>query len=241
MANILGHVEKIRNNPYGTAVRSGIISSLTEMDQGLESTGVNYDQLLKNGERVKLELETAAAHVQAGIEKAELAAGRLEDVLNRFPSASLSAIKQRAESIQSAKVDKAAGKGLSTRDFTDAHKRKLAGVNQSANSCVLEELPLMRGMRGYARALKIQNVCQMVLDLETRSMTSGVVVELPEEFLPAVQGQKSTRLLINSDDFTVNGLAILEISGDKVLLLTLANADSLPEVCHFEFRYVCRE
>lgn len=44
-------------------------------------------------------------------------------------------VMEHIKTLQSGKVDKISGKGLSTNDYTTAEKNKLAGITVGANNC----------------------------------------------------------------------------------------------------------
>lgn len=76
----------------------------------------------------KAEAEEAKAAAEAAQEAAEAAAGVDEDAI-------YAAIDAKADaSALDTKVDKVTGKGLSTNDYTDAEKQKLAGIAANANN-----------------------------------------------------------------------------------------------------------
>lgn len=69
----------------------------------------------------------------------ELSKDSINPVQNKVIAAEFEKVNENFEEVNENKVDKVTGKGLSTNDFTDEEKNKLAGIEAGANKFVLGE------------------------------------------------------------------------------------------------------
>lgn len=101
------------------------------------------------------------------------------------------------------KVDKVAGKDLSTNDYTDAEKEKLGGVEAGANKNLIEVIKL---------ANVALNISEKTVNIPVAGTTVGVVLSSTEENKVAVAEDGSME--VNS----LNMNKLVQSNGDTLIL-----------------------
>lgn len=126
MANISSLLDIIKNAIYGRDMRGALYDSIKAVNDDVEtrlklSGGTVMGGISMNDNKI-----TSSAIPSAG-----------NDYTNKkYVDEEIAEIKT---DLESKKVDKAAGKGLSSNDYTDEEKLKLSGIEPNANNYVLPE------------------------------------------------------------------------------------------------------
>lgn len=126
MANISSLLDIIKNAIYGRDMRGALYDSIKAVNDDVET-------------RLKLSGGTVMGGITMNDNKITSSAipSADNDYTNKkYVDEEIAEIKT---DLESKKVDKAAGKGLSSNDYTDEEKSKLSGIEPNANNYVLPE------------------------------------------------------------------------------------------------------
>lgn len=153
-----GNVESLTEVNTLTGLINGAVALIAEVNADLESgafvpeleiglvetlpTGANATaSITGTGKNPVLNLGLPAGPVGSAdgmVFDTELSPDSTNPVQNKVLYAEFETVREEQSEALEDKVDKVEGKGLSTNDYTDAEKQKLAGIEAGANRFVLE-------------------------------------------------------------------------------------------------------
>lgn len=183
----IGTVETLPAGSNATAEITGpkeaplLNLGIPQGDEG-QAEGMIPDAALSLDSTKPVQNKVLAAAFNTKADKVETEAA-LSDKANAAETAA--ALNTKADAAETAaaldtKVDKASGKGLSTNDFTDAEKQKLAGIEAGANKFVLADgaVSTAKIASGAVTTSKMANAVVNAEKLADDAKSKGVAVTL---------------------------------------------------------------
>lgn len=193
------------------------------------------------GDAINAVREIADKHVADiknphGVTKEQLGLGNVDNTSDSnkpVSKAQSAAIKEVKTSLENTKVDKEAGKGLSSNDFTDAYKTKLDGIEAGANKYVLQDGSVTLAKLGSdvtAQALGAIPNNASASSIGAAEIGNNGKVK-PDQICSAVLQYADTGDLVMTADMAG---CFLRLRGRKVIIPTDANCTIFPIGTEFE-------
>ena len=161
-------------------------------------------------------------------------------------NASIQSLNKKSTDLDRAKVDKVEGKGLSSNDYTDEEKDKLAGVEENANNYVHPEFPTlssgiykMQVNNGHvSRAVKAEKADILALGFEDPAaaylpLTGGTISNSNYgESLKVNRGPTSSSAALSVIDYLINGnrVGVMGFDLDSKLHIRNSNNTEMAEI-----------
>lgn len=161
-------------------------------------------------------------------------------------NASIQSLNKKSTDLDHAKVDKVEGKGLSSNDYTDEEKDKLAGVEENANNYVHPEFPTLssgvykiRVYNGHVSgAVKAEKADILALGFEDPAaaylpLTGGTISNSNYgESLKVNRGPTSSSAALSVIDYLINGnrVGVMGFDSDSKLRIRNSNNTEMAEI-----------
>ena len=161
-------------------------------------------------------------------------------------NASIQSLNKKSTDLDRAKVDKVEGKGLSSNDYTDEEKDKLAGVEENANNYVHPEFPTLssgvykkRVYNGHVSgAVKAEKADILALGFEDPAaaylpLTGGTISNSNYgESLKVNRGPTSSSAALSVIDYLINGnrVGVMGFDSDSKLRIRNSNNTEMAEI-----------
>lgn len=161
-------------------------------------------------------------------------------------NASIQSLNKKSTDLDRAKVDKVEGKGLSSNDYTDEEKAKLAGIAENANNYVHPEFPAlssgiykMQVNNGHvSRAVKAEKADILALGFEDPAaaylpLTGGTISNADYgESLKVNRGPTSSSAALSVIDYLINGnrVGVMGFDSDSKLRIRNSNNTEMAEI-----------
>lgn len=161
-------------------------------------------------------------------------------------NASIQSLNKKSTDLDRAKVDKVEGKGLSSNDYTDEEKAKLAGVEENANNYVHPEFPTLssgvykiRVYNGHVSgAVKAEKADILALGFEDPAaaylpLTGGTISNSNYgESLKVNRGPTSSSAALSVIDYLINGnrVGLMGFDSDSKLRIRNSNNSEMAEI-----------
>ena len=161
-------------------------------------------------------------------------------------NASIQSLNKKSTDLDRAKVDKVEGKGLSSNDYTDEEKDKLAGVEENANNYVHPEFPTLssgvykiRVYNGHVSgAVKAEKADILALGFEDPAaaylpLTGGTISNADYgESLKVNRGPTSSSAALSVIDYLINGnrVGVMGFDSDSKLHIRNSNNTEMAEI-----------
>ena len=161
-------------------------------------------------------------------------------------NASIQSLNKKSTDLDRAKVDKVEGKGLSSNDYTDEEKAKLAGIAENANNYVHPEFPTlssgiykMQVNNGHvSRAVKAEKADILALGFEDPAaaylpLTGGTISNSNYgESLKVNRGPTSSSAALSVIDYLINGnrVGVMGFDSDSKLRIRNSNNTEMAEI-----------
>ncbi len=161
-------------------------------------------------------------------------------------NASIQSLNKKSTDLDRAKVDKVEGKGLSSNDYTDEEKAKLAGIAENANNYVHPEFPTlssgiykMQVNNGHVSgAVKAEKADILALGFEDPAaaylpLTGGTISNSNYgESLKVNRGPTSSSAALSVIDYLINGnrVGVMGFDSDSKLRIRNSNNTEMAEI-----------
>ena len=161
-------------------------------------------------------------------------------------NASIQSLNKKSTDLDRAKVDKVEGKGLSSNDYTDEEKDKLAGIAENANNYVHPEFPTfssgvykIRVYNGHVSgAVKAEKADILALGFEDPAaaylpLTGGTISNSNYgESLKVNRGPTSSSAALSVIDYLINGnrVGVMGFDLDSNLRIRNSNNSEMAEI-----------
>ena len=161
-------------------------------------------------------------------------------------NASIQSLNKKSTDLDRAKVDKVEGKGLSSNDYTDEEKDKLAGIAENANNYVHPEFPTlssgiykMQVNNGHvSRAVKAEKADILALGFEDPAATylplAGGTISNADygESLKVNREPTSSSAALSVIDYLINGnrVGVMGFDSDSKLHIRNSNNSEMAEI-----------
>lgn len=161
-------------------------------------------------------------------------------------NASIQSLNKKSTDLDRAKVDKVEGKGLSSNDYTDEEKAKLAGVEENANNYVHPEFPTlssgiykMQVNNGHVSgAVKAEKADILALGFEDPAaaylpLTGGTISNSNYgESLKVNREPTSSSAALSVIDYLINGnrVGVMGFDSDSKLRIRNSNNTEMAEI-----------
>lgn len=153
MANIKDKITQIRQAIYGKEIRESIASGIESINTEVESTTERQRQVETRQTNLEntfnAEIENAISENPSSV---ETVAARTDNINNKtyqnLPERLDDFASQLAE-MESKKVDKIEGKGLSTNDYDNFEKAEVAKIKDKADKTQINELELKKADKAF--------------------------------------------------------------------------------------------
>lgn len=161
-------------------------------------------------------------------------------------NASIQSLNKKSTVLDRAKVDKVEGKGLSSNDYTDEEKAKLAGIAENANNYVHPEFPTLssgvykiRVYNGHVSgAVKAEKADILALGFEDPAetylpLTGGTISNADYgESLKVNRGPTSSSAALSVIDYLINGnrVGVMGFDSDSKLHIRNSNNSEMAEI-----------
>ena len=161
-------------------------------------------------------------------------------------NASIQSLNKKSTDLDRAKVDKVEGKGLSSNDYTDEEKAKLAGIAENANNYVHPEFPTLssgvykiRVYNGHVSgAVKAEKADILALGFEDPAaaylpLTGGTISNSNYgESLKVNRGPTSSSAALSVIDYLINGnrVGVMGFDSDSKLRIRNSNNTEMAEI-----------
>ena len=161
-------------------------------------------------------------------------------------NASIQSLNKKSTDLDHAKVDKVEGKGLSSNDYTDEEKDKLAGIAENANNYVHPEFPTLssgvykiRVYNGHVSgAVKAEKADILALGFEDPAaaylpLTGGTISNSNYgESLKVNRGPTSSSAALSVIDYLINGnrVGVMGFDSDSKLRIRNSNNTEMAEI-----------
>ena len=161
-------------------------------------------------------------------------------------NASIQSLNKKSTDLDRAKVDKVEGKGLSSNDYTDEEKAKLAGIAENANNYVHPEFPTLssgvykiRVYNGHVSgAVKAEKADILALGFEDPAaaylpLTGGTISNSNYgESLKVNREPTSSSAALSVIDYLINGnrVGVMGFDSDSKLRIRNSNNTEMAEI-----------